>query len=154
MVAVWAVWDVTMTESAVATTATGVNWQGSHFPQGQRRLLHSDVRHEGALRIYAGLIIAAVLLFLPETALSLSQRIRTGTAIIVDGDTLIVNEQTIRLHGIDAPEVGQKCERLDGRRWHCGKAAMERLAQMAEGRTVTCSGTELDDYDRLIAVCR
>ncbi len=104
--------------------------------------------------IYAGLLIATILLFLPETVVSLSQRVLTGSGIIVDGDTLVVNEQTIRLHGIDAPEVGQTCERVDGRRWDCGKTAMESLAELAEGRTVTCSGDELDDYDRLIAVCR
>ena len=30
-----------------------------------------------------------------------------GPARIVDGDTLVIGEEIVRLHGIDAPETGQ-----------------------------------------------
>ena len=40
-----------------------------------------------------------------------------GTASVIDGDTIEVHGQRIRLHGIDAPESRQLC-RLNGRR--CG----------------------------------
>ncbi len=42
-----------------------------------------------------------------------------GTASVIDGDTLEVHGQRIRLHGIDAPESRQLC-RLDGKPWQCG----------------------------------
>jgi len=41
---------------------------------------------------------------------------------VIDGDTLEIHGQRIRLHGIDAPESRQLC-RLDGKPWQCGKDA-------------------------------
>ena len=46
----------------------------------------------------------------------------TGTASVIDGDTIEVHGQRIRLHGIDAPESRQLC-RLDGKSWQCGEVA-------------------------------
>lgn len=78
----------------------------------------------------------------------------TGTARIVDGDTLDVGVVRVRLHGIDAPEAGQTCERDDSRRWQCGTEAMNRLAELAEGKTVECDALDRDPYGRIIARCR
>ncbi len=50
----------------------------------------------------------------------------TGTATVIDGDTIEVHGQRIRLHGIDAPESRQLC-RLDGTPWQCGKDAADAL---------------------------
>ncbi len=49
-----------------------------------------------------------------------------GTASVIDGDTIEVHGQRIRLHGIDAPESRQLC-RLDGKPWQCGKDAANAL---------------------------
>jgi endonuclease YncB( thermonuclease family) len=43
-----------------------------------------------------------------------------GAVRVVDGDTLDVGGTRVRLHGIDAPEIGQHCNRPDGLRWDCG----------------------------------
>ncbi len=37
-----------------------------------------------------------------------------GVASVVDADTLEIHGQRIRLHGIDAPESDQRCQRPDG----------------------------------------
>ena len=50
----------------------------------------------------------------------------TGTAAVIDGDTIEVHGQRTRLHGIDAPESRQLC-RLDGKPWPCGKDATSAL---------------------------
>ena len=75
-----------------------------------------------------------------------------GRAHIVDGDTLDVDGERVRLFGIDAPERRQFCEDADGRRYACGRAAARALAALTAGRTLTC--TPLDRrYDRDVARC-
>ncbi len=42
----------------------------------------------------------------------------TGKPRVIDGDTLEIAGERIRLHGVDAPESEQTCV-ADGTRWHC-----------------------------------
>ncbi len=60
-----------------------------------------------------------------------------GVASVIDGDTIEVHGQRIRLHGIDAPESRQLC-RSDGKPWQCGKDAANALADKIARRPVTC----------------
>lgn len=76
----------------------------------------------------------------------------TGVATVVDGDTLKIHGENIRLHGIDAPESAQHCQR-NGRRWPCGRRAAFALADQIGRRSVRCDGRERDRYGRLVAVC-
>lgn len=77
----------------------------------------------------------------------------TGVASVVDGDTLDLGAVTVRLHGVDAPEAGQRCQRADGKSWPCGLRAADRLAGLADGRAVRCAVLERDQYGRLIGRC-
>jgi len=73
---------------------------------------------------------------------------------VVDGDTVRVGGQTIRLHGIDAPETDQRCLRPDGQRWACGVWAAGQVAARWAGRPATCDPVDTDRYGRIVAVCR
>lgn len=76
-----------------------------------------------------------------------------GTAArAIDGDTLELAGQRIRLHGIDAPETQQVCQRR-GQPYDCGREAQRRLASALAGREVRCVVRGRDGYDRLLAVC-
>ena len=75
-----------------------------------------------------------------------------GIASVIDGDTLEVYGQRIRLHGIDAPESRQLC-RLDGKPWQCGKDAANALADKIARRLVTCEDLGRDRYKRIIGRC-
>ncbi len=75
-----------------------------------------------------------------------------GTAAVIDGDTIEVHGQRIRLHGIDAPESLQVCRR-DGKPWQCGKDAANALADKIARRPVTCEDLGRDRYKRIIGRC-
>ena len=75
-----------------------------------------------------------------------------GPATVVDGDTLEIAGERIRLHGIDAPETDQTCER-DGVTWLCGAAASGKLRELVRGREVRCREHGRDTYGRIIASC-
>lgn len=101
------------------------------------------------MRSLAIAVLAAALCFAgPAGAAGLS-----GSARVIDGDTLAVGDVVVRLHGIDAPESGQWCKDGAGRDFDCGKAATDALSALVAGATVGCAGDEWDRYGRLIAVC-
>jgi endonuclease YncB( thermonuclease family) len=91
-------------------------------------------------------------LFLPSLSHGNEQNVR-GVASIVDGDTLDIGEERVRLEGIDTPEPAQKCLRGDGTSWPCGAAATKRLRQLVGSVPVECKGSERDERNRLIATC-
>lgn len=76
----------------------------------------------------------------------------SGPARVVDGDTLVVAGERVRLEGIDAPELRQDCAAY-GQRWACGRTSAEWLKEHLNGRQVECVGHARDRYQRLLAVC-
>jgi endonuclease YncB( thermonuclease family) len=75
-----------------------------------------------------------------------------GEARVLDGDTIDVAGERVRLHGIDAPETRQTCS-VAGVGYDCGKNATRMLTGVVNGQQVTCKGDKRDRYGRLIAVC-
>lgn len=71
-----------------------------------------------------------------------------GAARVIDGDTLEIAGEVVRLHGIDAPEGAQRCGTIA-----CGAEASRALGRLVRGAVVTCRGETRDAYGRLIAVC-
>ncbi len=76
-----------------------------------------------------------------------------GTVSVIDGDTLDLHGQRIRLHGIDAPESKQTCTR-EGETWRCGQAAALALAERIGRQSVACEQRDIDRYKRIVAICR
>lgn len=77
----------------------------------------------------------------------------TGQATVIDGDTIEIHGQRIRLVGIDAPEAGQQCLSPYGRPWPCGRDAAFVLADQIDRTTVKCAVAGRDRYDRALARC-
>lgn len=76
-----------------------------------------------------------------------------GHPRVVDGDSLVIGNDRVRLHGIDAPELGQHCE---GRRRvpiPCGEMARNALVGLVGDQTVICAAKTVDRYRRTVAVC-
>lgn len=75
-----------------------------------------------------------------------------GVASVIDGDTIEIHGQRIRLHGIDAPESKQLCDR-DGKPWRCGVEAANRISEKIGQWSVTCDERDKDRYGRVVSVC-
>ena len=98
----------------------------------------------------AAIAIAVVLGLAPA---GVDAAVLTGEAQVEDGDTLKLGIVPVRLHGIDAPEDGQRCELPAGGRWSCDDAARDRLAELVEGREIQCEVQAVDPYGRLVSIC-
>ncbi|MBR9762690.1 MAG: thermonuclease family protein [Rhodobacteraceae bacterium] len=72
----------------------------------------------------------------------------SGRARVIDGDTLEIGGQVVRLLDIDAPESAQDCHGAP-----CGRDSTRYLERMTARRTVHCRGDGMDAYDRLLARC-
>lgn len=77
----------------------------------------------------------------------------TGQATVVDGDTIEIHGQRIRLFGIDAPESDQLCRGDDSLQYRCGAKAANELDGVIAGRSVHCVDIDERTYKRVVAVC-
>lgn len=76
----------------------------------------------------------------------------TGRASVIDGDTLEIRGERIRLWGIDAPESDQICS-IAGKAYRCGQQAALALDELAGGKTVSCQEKYTDKFNRTVAEC-
>lgn len=60
-----------------------------------------------------------------------------GSARVIDGQTLELNGQRLRLEGIDAPPPGTRC-RLRGNERDCGHISATALMDLVAGVEITC----------------
>lgn len=76
----------------------------------------------------------------------------TGPAQIIDGDTINVAGVRVRIHGIDAPELGQTFW-YQGRQLECGSMALAALEALTAGIELRFEYIEHDIYRRTVAKC-
>jgi endonuclease YncB( thermonuclease family) len=78
-----------------------------------------------------------------------------GNMRVIDGDSLrpTDNSHDVRLQGIDAPELDQRCRDKAGRDYDCGRKARAHLKAVVAGRDVRCRTMDVDRYQRSVSVC-
>ncbi len=76
-----------------------------------------------------------------------------GVGRPIDGDSLWVGRDEVRLEGIDAPEGRQTCSR-NGAAWECGTAARDELARLIGRDMVECRASKRDKHGRVLGYCR
>lgn len=76
-----------------------------------------------------------------------------GIASVVDGDTIEIHGERIRLSGFDAPERGRECTDASGAAVRVYQSTSLALDRFIAGRTVTCTRDGQDGNDRTVARC-
>jgi len=93
-------------------------------------------------------IVFLILIVMPVTVFAEI----VGAPRIIDGDTIEIARQRIRLYGIDAPEAVQECVVAD-KRWPCGHKSTLALSSVIGNSLVACQERDKDRFGRIIAVC-
>jgi endonuclease YncB( thermonuclease family) len=88
-----------------------------------------------------------------DPAPSASANAISGTASVIDADTIDIHGERVRLNGVDAPESGQKCKDKGGKLYRCGTDAANALDKWINRNPVSCEITGKDRYSRLLGEC-
>jgi len=90
------------------------------------------------------------------------EKIIIGKANVTDGDTIKINDQKIRLFGIDAPETKQFCKEVYlsflifnfKRDYKCGEKSTNALKKKIKNKKIRCLIQDKKDrYKRNIGIC-
>ena len=84
-----------------------------------------------------------------------------GDPKVIDGDTIHIKSYKIRLEGIDAPEIKQKCKKPYlqimlfnfQKDYYCGLISKKKLTQKIANKRVKCILLGKDRYKRYLAKC-
>ena len=100
----------------------------------------------------AGVVALVLLLLLPGRE-STARAPLVGAARVIDGDTLEISGERVRLEGIDAPETAQTCSRPRGSSWACGRDSTAALERLLGKQKIACEDHGTDKYGRMLGVC-
>ena len=84
-----------------------------------------------------------------------------GIPKVTDGDTIKIDNKKIRLYGIDAPEINQKCKKpfflvsflSFYKEYNCGLYSTEKLKNKIANKSIKCHLYDRDKYGRFVGEC-
>ena len=114
------------------------------------------------IKLFLTISICLIFFFLTYNDVR-SQEIKiiSGTAKVIDGDTIKIEKNKIRFFGIDAPEFKQQCQTTwlsisflsFNKDYNCGEVSTNKLKSKIDGKYITCNVSNVDRYKRFIAEC-
>ena len=100
--------------------------------------------------------LAVLFLILPNLANTEDKFIYSYQVKVIDGDSIEIKKEKIRLFGIDAPEMKQICHDKNNKPYACGhlsKTYLEKYIKNRSGKKIYCYYSERDKYNRIIGEC-
>ena len=114
------------------------------------------------IKLFLVISICLIFFFLTYNDVkSQEPKIISGIAKVIDGDTIKIEKNKIRLFGIDAPESKQVCKKIwlsisflsFNKDYPCGEISTNKLKIKINNRFIVCKSQNKDRYNRLIAEC-
>ena len=106
------------------------------------------------------LSLSSILILFFAGQLHSEEKVIYGWPKVIDGDSISIKTESIRLHGIDAPEIKQICKKKNNTPYMCGVIAKDSLKNLIERESsginqkkVYCYYSERDRYKRIIGKC-
>lgn len=97
-------------------------------------------------------LLSCLVSFSISACAALSEPAVVGRASVIDGDTLEIQGERVRIWGVDAPESRQLCRGVHGD-YRCGQVAANQLDAWINARPVSCLEESRDRYRRMVARC-
>ena len=113
---------------------------------GLRRLFRRQIKKAVKTAIYTQpnkTTVTETVVSEVRTQTTTVQEIISGKCHVIDGDTISIGRQKIRLAGIDAPELHNPY----------GKKAKWALVELCKGQNITAKLTGETSFDRVVAKC-
>ena len=109
-------------------------------------------------KIFYKILIFFVIFLFHQNSFAL---VLEGVPRVIDGDSLEINSNKIRLFGIDAPEKKQTCKKpyliisfINFQRdYKCGLMVTNKLNKFINNKTVKCISENKDQYNRNLSIC-
>ena len=114
------------------------------------------------IKLFLVISICLIFFFLTYNDVkSQEPKIISGIAKVIDGDTIKIKKNKIRLFGIDAPEMKQICKKTWlsisffslSKDYPCGEVSTNKLKIKINNKFIICKSNNKDRYDRFIAEC-
>ena len=106
------------------------------------------------MKKFFGIILMSAISFASPLLAEPSEREQwiSGTATVIDGDSIKLDGTLVRLFGIDAPELTQLCYTGNIAR-ACGEKSAVYLSDMIYGQRIRCRIDDMDAYERILGSC-